>query len=140
MRRLGHVNSACSMVCFALVATMLFFQATPAAAAQDADALLKQFNTELRQSQNDMFAGKSERAVEFLGALKELLDRVEALDPNTPKLKAAKGKYTKLVKDLERRTGRGLGGATTTVAAGSGSKRGARGAAVPCPETLPAGC
>ncbi len=87
-----------------------------AALAVDADALRTQMNKELRQAQNDMFAGKSDKAIAALESIKKGLMELKAVDPNNPGLKAAESKYEKLVKDLERRTGKDLGGGTLTAA------------------------
>ena len=100
--------------------------------ALDANALLKQVNKELRQAQNDMFAGKTDKAIAALESIKKGMMDLRGVDPNNTGLKAAEGKYGKLVKDLERRTGKDLGGGTLTAAEAS-----AQTALPPKPEAKP---
>jgi hypothetical protein len=82
--------------------------------AQDSDVLLKQVNKELRQAERDMFGGKTEKAIAALENIEKSLNQIRTTDPNNAKLKTAENKYKKLVKDLERRTGKQLGGGTVT--------------------------
>lgn len=100
--------------CMLLAGQFLMFGSE--AVAQDVKAMLSEANTELRQAEKDMFDGKSENAIAALQPLKEKIDRIKGADPNNPTLKALEGKYNKLVKDLERRTGKNLGGETQTAA------------------------
>ena len=85
--------------------------------AVDAKAMLKQVGKELRQAEKDMFAGKTEKAISALEPIKGRLIELKVADPNNPGVKTAENKYKKLVKDLERRTGKDLGGGTLTAAA-----------------------
>ena len=87
--------------------------------AGDSDALLKQVDKDLRQAERDMFGGKTEKAIASLENINISLQKIKADDPNNPKLKTAENKYNKLVKDLERRTGKSLGGGTLTAATAS---------------------
>ena len=84
--------------------------------AADAKALLKQIGRELRQAERDMFAGKTDKAISAFEPIKKRLIELKAADPNNPGLKTVENKYKKLVKDLERRTGKDLGGGTLTTA------------------------
>jgi hypothetical protein len=84
--------------------------------AVDANGLLKQVNKELRQAQNDMFSGKTDKAIATLESIKKVMMDLRAVDPNNTGFKTAERKYRKLVKDLERRTGKDLGGGTLTAA------------------------
>jgi hypothetical protein len=84
--------------------------------AVDAKAMLKQVGKELRQAEKDMFAGKTEKAISALEPIKGRLIELKVADPNNPGVKTAENKYKKLVKDLERRTGKDLGGGTLTAA------------------------
>jgi hypothetical protein len=105
---------------FAILITInLIFLFSQDALAVDANGLLKQVNKELRQAQNDMFAGKTDKAIAALASIKKGIMDLRAVDPNNTGLKAAEGKYGKLVKDLERRTGKDLGGGTLTAAESS---------------------
>ena len=88
--------------------------------AGGADELYKQADKELRQAQKDMFAGKNEEAVAALKGIRDLLLQAKEADPNNPKVKSYEGKYKKLVKDLERKTGQDLGGGSLTAAQSSG--------------------
>jgi hypothetical protein len=87
------------------------------AAAADAKTLLKEADKALRQAQRDMFSGKNEKAIAALENIRSLLDKAKAEDPNNPGIKTAENKYAKLVKDLERKTGRDLGGGASTARA-----------------------
>ena len=105
----------------AVIALSLIFWPVQPTQAVDAKALLKQVGQELRQAERDMFAGKTDKAISALEPIKERLFELKAADPNNPALKTAENKYKKLVKDLERRTGKNLGGGTLT-AAGTSTK------------------
>jgi hypothetical protein len=87
--------------------------------SQDAAKLIKDAQKELRQAERDMFGGKKDKAIAALEPLKDKLLRIKAADPNNPGLKTLESKYKKLVKDLERRTGKDLGGGTLTAAGSS---------------------
>jgi hypothetical protein len=87
--------------------------------ADDTRTMITQLNKDLRQAQKDMFAGKSEKAIAALEPIKEALINLKRVDPNNPGIKGAERKYQKLVKDLERRTGKDLGGGTLTAAGAS---------------------
>ncbi len=82
--------------------------------AQDSATLLKTVDKDLRQAERDMFSGKTEKAIASLENIQKMLATIKADDPNNPKLKTAENKFIKLVKDLERRTGKSLGGGTVT--------------------------
>jgi len=87
--------------------------------ADDTQTLLKQVDKDLRAAERDMFSGKTEKAIASLENINLALQKIKADDPNNPKLKTAQNKYNKLVKDLERRTGKDLGAGTLTAAAAS---------------------
>ena len=99
-----------------VIAISLIFLMRQTTQAVDAKALLKQVSQELRQAKRDMFAGKIDKAIFALEPIRKRLIELKAADPNNPGLKTAESKYKKLVKDLERRTGKDLGGGTLTVA------------------------
>lgn len=90
------------------------YGASPSIAA-DAKTLLKEANKTIRQAQRDMFSGKNEKAIAALDSIRGLLEQAKSADPNNASIKTAENKYKKLVKDLERKTGRDLGGGSTTV-------------------------
>lgn len=90
--------------------------------AADVTALLKDANKEIRQAERDMFGGKKEKAVAALETIKEKLLKIKEADPNNPTLKTLENKFTKLVKDLERRTGKDLGGSLTAAGASTQPK------------------
>ncbi|MBN1102465.1 MAG: hypothetical protein JXL84_03525 [Deltaproteobacteria bacterium] len=108
--------------------------------AEDVKALLREANSELRQAEKDMFAGKSENAVAALKPLKDKVERIKGADPNNPGLKALESKVEKLVRDLEKRTGKDLGGGSVKAAAeGTPPKLPPKPEAKPMPEkTKPA--
>ena len=108
------IRLRCSLLVWAIFC--LYLSSVAPAYAQDVKALFKQLNKEQRQAQKDMFAGKNDKAIARLEKLRNLLARIKAADPNNSKLKAATRKYTKFVKDLERKTGQDLGGGSITVA------------------------
>ena len=99
-----------------VIAFSLIFLMGQTTLAADAKALLKQVTQELRQAERDMFAGKADKAIFALEPIKKQLIELKTADPNNPGLKTAENKYKKLVKDLERRTGKDLGGGTLTAA------------------------
>lgn len=82
----------------------------------DINESLKQINSSLRSAEKDMFGGKIEKAVASLEDIKNLLLQVQQDDPNNNNLKQVQKKFEKLVKDLEHRTGKDLGGGNSTVA------------------------
>ncbi len=84
--------------------------------AEDAKVLLTQANKVLRQAKKDMFAGKNDKAIASLDNIKKLIIKAKELDPNNSRIKSIENKYKKLVKDLERRTGKDLGGGTVAAA------------------------
>ncbi len=106
-------------LCFFLIGMMFILPSITF--AQDAKAMLIQVNKELRQAQKDMFSGKNEKAIASLEGIRGLLGKIKEADPNNNSLKSAERKYKKLIKDLERKTGKDLGGGSLT-AAGSSSK------------------
>ncbi len=87
--------------------------------AADVDTTIKQINSSLRSAEKDMFAGKTENAIASIENIQNLIIQAKGDDPNNNKLKQAENKFQKLVKDLERRTGKNLGGGTLTAAATS---------------------
>ncbi len=119
MKLLRSTYMACGWIF--LVAVCLSLASPPMAGARDAKSMLKQVNKELRQAQNDMFSGKNDKAIASLEGIEDLLLKVKAADPNNSGFKSAERKYKKLIKDLERRTGKDLGGGTLT-AAGTSTK------------------
>jgi hypothetical protein len=98
----------------ALFISQEFFSAVH---ASDTKETLRQVNNELRQAERDMFGGKTEEAIFSLEAIKEKLLWAKEADPNNPQVKTLETRFEKLVKDLERRTGKNLGGGTLTAAA-----------------------
>lgn len=100
--------------------TLLLFAGTASMAwAGGADDLLRTVNKDLRQAQRDMFGGKTDKAVAALEPIREKLLQAKQVDPNNSRITTYENKYKKLVKDLERRTGKDLGGGTLTAAGAS---------------------
>jgi hypothetical protein len=110
-----------SVICVCLIVSVF---------ADDTQALLKQIDKDLWSTERDMFAGKTEKAIASLENINLSIQKVKADDPDNPKLKTAESKYNKLVKDLEKRTGKDLGAGTLTAAAASTPT-----ATAPVPET-----
>lgn len=109
-----------SLVCLViLLAISIFGNVSSPALAGDAKYLLNEANKTLREAQRDMFSGKTDKAVASLEKIKGLLDEAKSADPNNPRIETTENKYLKLIKDLERRTGRDLGGGTTTTGGGT---------------------
>ncbi len=97
-----------------LIVLCLFNYTSHTAWAADVKALVKEAKKELRQVEKDMFGGKKDKAIAALTPIKETLLKIKTQDPNNPSLKSLERKFKKLVKDLERRTGRNLGGGSLT--------------------------
>jgi molecular chaperone GrpE (heat shock protein) len=96
-------------ISFMLLLTLSFFGSVGCTAwADDVKTMLQQANKELRQAQKYMFAGKTDNAIAALDKIEALLVKAKAADPNNSRIKTLENKYSKLVKDLERRTGKGL--------------------------------
>ena len=89
------------------------------ASADETKDMLSQVSKDLRQAQRSMFSGKTDEAIAALPAIKETLLKLKESDPENSSVKSAESKYTKLVKDLERRTGKDLGGGTLTAESSS---------------------
>ena len=84
--------------------------------SENVKTLTKEAKKELRQAERNMFGGKNDKAIAALESIKEKLLKIKAVDPNNPNLKTLENKYKKLVKDLEKRTGKDLGGGTLMAA------------------------
>lgn len=106
----------------ACVLVPLLMGAHAAAQANDGKALLTQANTQLRQAEQEMFAGQTDQAIQALDPIRQLLAEAAKADPGNISVKSAEKKLAALVQDLERRTGKALGGGTLT-AAGTGVER-----------------
>lgn len=89
--------------------------------ATDVKELLREISSDLRQAERNMFGGKAEQAIAALETIKAKILQAKEVDPNNPQVKTSENKFKKLVKDLERRTGKDLGGGSLT-AAGAGTK------------------
>ncbi len=84
--------------------------------AGDVATTIKQLNKTLRTAEKDMFGGKTDKSIAALENIKALLVQLKQEDPNNAKLKQAEKKHQRLVKDLERRTGKNLGGGSLSTA------------------------
>lgn len=116
--RSGGSRAAFAAILILLCASFLNGLLAPAL-AEDAKALSSEINKELRQAERDMFGGKTDKAIAALPNIRGLLDQLKSADPNSTSLKTYENKYAKLVKDLERRTGKDLGGGTVTATGSS---------------------
>jgi hypothetical protein len=99
-----------------VIALSMIFLMGATAGGVDSKAMLKKIGQDLRKAERDMFSGKTDKAITALEPVKKQLLELKAADPNNPGLKRAENKYKKLVKDLEKRTGKDLGGGTLTAA------------------------
>ena len=111
----------CLFICCVLLLSVSFLGGPGPVMAEDEDikTMLTEANKELRQAERDMFSGKTDKAIASLDKIKELIFKLKASDPGNTGIKTVENKYAKLVKDLERRTGRDLGGGTLTAAGSS---------------------
>jgi len=100
--------------------------------ADDIKSLLKEANSELRTAEKLMFNGKSDEAVAAVPKIKSLIEQAKSMDPGNASIKTTENKVLKLIKDLERRTGKDLGAGTLT-AQNSGKEQ----ALSPKPEVKP---
>ncbi len=71
--------------------------------AQDVKQLAKEAGNEIRQSQRMMFNGKLDEAAQHVHNAAELLEQIQAADPDFAQLKTLQNKYNKQKKDLDRR-------------------------------------
>lgn len=85
----------------------------------DVQELLRQINNDIRQTERDMHGGRGEKAAASIEQLKEKILRAKELDPDNPQVKTSESRFQRLVRDLERRTGKDLGGGTLTAVAAS---------------------
>ena len=116
------MNAISSMILCLVFSLALGLTAEPGPArggSEDTSAILKEANKELRRAQRDMFSGKTDNAVASLEKIREMILKLKASAPDDTGIKTAENKYSKLVKDLERRTGRDLGGGTLSAAESS---------------------
>ena len=82
--------------------------------ADDVKPLLKQANNELRNAEKLMFSGKNDEAIDSVPRIRALIEQAKSADPENVSVKTAENKLLKLIKDLERRTGKDLGAGTLT--------------------------
>jgi len=105
-----------ALYCATFAAALFVFYGFFSTAHADVRETLRQVNSELRQAERDMFGGKTEEAIASLEPIREKLLLAKEADPNNPQVKTLENRFEKLVKDLERRTGKDLGGGTLTAA------------------------
>jgi len=91
------------IIILGLFVTGLLLSMSLPAMAQDANALAKEANKALRDSQRMMFNRKFEESQQLLDKAAELIEKIKAIDPNFKQLKSLEGKYEKQKKDLEKR-------------------------------------
>ncbi|MBN2134491.1 MAG: hypothetical protein JW737_02050 [Acidobacteria bacterium] len=90
---------------------------------EDPKTMLNNANTQLRQCERLMFSGKYDELIAGIKDIQGILDTVKQTEPANPQIKTIEMKIEKIVKDVERRTGKNLGGGTgTTNATGSAPK------------------
>lgn len=116
------IDSSCTKFALPIILSCCFLLglgAVQSLTAADVNETLKQVNTSLRNAEKDMFAGKNDNAIASLENIQNLLIQAKGEDPSNTKVQQAEKKFQKLVKDLERRTGKDLGGGTLTAASAS---------------------
>ena len=96
-------QSTRSLALAVLAAVTLAMASTKAARADEVDDLTKQANSALREATALMFSGKFTESSAKLDEMAEILDQIEAKDPNNSKLKSLRSKHEKMQKDLSRR-------------------------------------
>jgi hypothetical protein len=104
-----------------------------ALAQEDAKALAKDANQELRTSESLVFKGQLEEAQTHLNTAGELIAKLKSVDPNFSQLKTLEQKYAKLQKELEKRQGK------TTPAKPETPQQGEKSAGTGAAEKLPGG-
>ncbi|MCU0286550.1 MAG: hypothetical protein MUF15_09130 [Acidobacteria bacterium] len=78
--------------------------------------LVKKVDTQLRQSERQMFSGKKDEAVALYLEAAALFDQANQAEPANAQVKTLEQKLSKLKKDLEKRTGSPIGGGTPPAA------------------------
>ncbi len=90
------------VLAFLAVALLPAFIAQVSAA--DSDALYKEADKAIRNSQRAMFNGKMEESRDLLNKAGELIEQIKAADPGYSRLKTLESKHAKQAGDLDRRT------------------------------------
>ncbi len=72
--------------------------------AADADTMAREINTELRAAERQMHSGKHEEASAALEAIGLKLEALKAADARHRQLRSLESKFSRLKKDVERRT------------------------------------
>jgi len=75
---------------------------------------MKKADTILRQAERMMFNGKHDEAISGLEEAQTIFEPLKGIEPDNIQVKTFESRLNKLRKDLERRTGRDLGGGTLT--------------------------
>ena len=120
MRRHRAVaKSLCSM--FMAAGLTLALSVGDVALAQDADSLAKQATDELRATQQLGYRDK-DAAFAKLPEIQALIEQLRTADPKHGRLRSLTGQFDRLVKDMERRTGRNYGEATPPPKAADAAK------------------
>lgn len=101
-----HALRAAMAVFSTIVLTLVLL--TSPAAAQDANALVRQAGDALRKTESLAFRDK-EAAFDKLPEVGDLIEQVRAADATHNRLRSLDSQFKRLVKDLERKTGRKYG-------------------------------
>ncbi len=80
----------------------------------DVKKIISEANTTIRSAERNMFSGKYDEVIESIGTVRKLLDEAKSLEPDNFQIGSIEKKLMKVVKDVERRTGKDLGGGTGT--------------------------
>ena len=100
-------------------ALTLILMAPICAGAADINSLIKQANKDIRTSERQMFSGKNDEAIAGIQSVRTIIESIKQEDPNNRNIKNLENKVKKIVKSIERKTGRNLGGGSGTVQASS---------------------
>ncbi len=73
---------------------------------EDVNELIREAGKTIRESKKQMFRGNKEEALKILNRASEMIEKIDTMDPDNPKLKSLKNKYTRQEKDLQKRMGK----------------------------------
>lgn len=101
-----------------LAGALSLFVAVPVfAEAIDVESLVKQANTEIRASERQMHSGQNDEAIAGLQSVQLLIESIKQEDPTNTNISSLESKLNRMVKSIERKTGRDLGGGSGTLQA-----------------------
>ena len=87
------------------------------AGATDVESLVKQANTDIRASERQMHSGKNDEAIAGVQSVQLIVESIKQVDPTNKNIPSLENKLNKIIKSIERKTGRDLGGGSGTLQA-----------------------